>query len=103
MEMGELKSHPFFAEIDWRRLRDRDVVPPFKPVLHPRVVSPFYPLNASVHFDLEQVRSGANYGSPSSYQTTSSTFGTLSRSIYATPASYADVGARGSILLATAC
>lgn len=27
----EIKSHPFFADIDWTKLRDREIKPPFKP------------------------------------------------------------------------
>lgn len=28
----EVKSHPFFAEIDWEELAARNVPPPFKPI-----------------------------------------------------------------------
>ena len=37
----EIKSHPFFASIDWDKLYHREIVPPFKPVVN-RADEAFY-------------------------------------------------------------
>jgi len=30
----EVKSHPFFAEVDWKLLHEKKIDPPFKPKLN---------------------------------------------------------------------
>jgi serine/threonine protein kinase len=84
----ELKAHPFFADIDWARLRKRDVIPPFKPAIAEEQES------GPLKFGHELASQGNTYGSPSSYQTAPSRFGSLST--YGTPSSYSDFWSRGS-------
>mmetsp|Transcript_22774 Transcript_22774/g.26771 ORF Transcript_22774/g.26771 Transcript_22774/m.26771 type:complete len:700 (-) Transcript_22774:222-2321(-) len=49
---AEIKSHPFFASIDWAKLEARDVTPPFQPevknILDPKFVPKTY-LNEAAH------------------------------------------------------
>jgi hypothetical protein len=79
-------------------------IPPFNPNLpssrsRPHLVSSGWPQNELGMLkdsDHQPSMNGASYGSPSSYRTAPSRFGSVSKSIYGTPASYADVWARES-------
>lgn len=85
---AELKSHPFFDDIDWEKLRRRDIIPPIK------LKMPRYQRQEpdEKHHTLQDP--GVAYGSLSSYRTAYSSFG--QRSVYGTPTTYADIWSQAS-------
>jgi len=38
----EIKDHPFFASIDWQRLYERKIAPPFKPDLKSKDITQYF-------------------------------------------------------------
>jgi serine/threonine protein kinase SCH9 len=92
----ELRNHPFFEEIDWVKLRRRDVIPPFKPEApcseRFRFESATHKLKTPAYREDEQNVPQSfefSHGSLSSYRTAQSSFGPPS--VYGTPASYPDI------------
>lgn len=98
----DVKSHPFFAEIDWVKLRSRDIIPPFKP--RPAKFSNLRQLLLPHELEASAPREDGcvtvphsfelRHGSLSSYKTAKSSFGPSS--VYKTPTSYPDIWSAGS-------